>query len=91
MLDNPSRLKRLEALASDNAFQQKFRDVKYQNKIALARLIGERLHVTVDPAALFDVQIKRIHEYKRQLSTSWERSRYIRRSRTSHSATGYRG
>jgi glycogen phosphorylase len=67
VLDNPSRLKRLEALASDNAFQQKFRDVKYQNKIALARLIGERLHVTVDPAALFDVQIKRIHEYKRQL------------------------
>ena len=53
--------------ASDNAFQQQFRDVKYQNKIALARLIGERLHVTVDPAALFDVQIKRIHEYKRQL------------------------
>ena len=37
------------------------------NKIALARLIGERLNVKVDPSALFDVQIKRIHEYKRQL------------------------
>ena len=37
------------------------------NKIALARLIGERLGIKVDPSALFDVQIKRIHEYKRQL------------------------
>jgi starch phosphorylase len=57
----------LEARASDAAFQQKFRSVKHHNKIALARLIGERLNVRVDPAALFDVQIKRIHEYKRQL------------------------
>ena len=57
----------LEARASDNAFQQQFRAVKHHNKIALARLIGERLNIKVDPAALFDVQIKRIHEYKRQL------------------------
>ena len=57
----------LEARASDNAFQQQFRSVKHHNKIALARLIGERLNIKVDPAALFDVQIKRIHEYKRQL------------------------
>ena len=67
VLDDPSQLELLEARASDNAFQQQFRGVKHHNKIALARLIGERLNVKVDPAALFDVQIKRIHEYKRQL------------------------
>jgi starch phosphorylase len=67
VLDDPSQLGLLEARASDSAFQQQFRSVKYHNKIALARLIGERLNVVVDPAALFDVQIKRIHEYKRQL------------------------
>jgi starch phosphorylase len=67
VLDDPSQLELLEARASDNAFQQQFRAVKHHNKIALARLIGERLNVHVDPSALFDVQIKRIHEYKRQL------------------------
>src|SRR5665213_3148486 len=67
VLDDPSLLQRLEARASDNAFQQQFRAVKHHNKIALARLIGERLNIKVDPGALFDVQIKRIHEYKRQL------------------------
>jgi starch phosphorylase len=67
VLDDPSQLSHLEALAGDNAFQQQFRSVKHQNKIALARLIGERLGIQIDPGALFDVQIKRIHEYKRQL------------------------
>ena len=67
VLDDPSLLARLEPLAGDNAFQQQFRGVKHRNKIALARLIGERLGVQIDPGALFDVQIKRIHEYKRQL------------------------
>ncbi|MDE2377998.1 glycogen/starch/alpha-glucan phosphorylase [Bradyrhizobium sp.] len=67
VLDDPTRLSALEARASDSAFQQRFRDVKHHNKIALARLIGERLSINADPSALFDVQIKRIHEYKRQL------------------------
>ncbi|MBV9461145.1 MAG: glycogen/starch/alpha-glucan phosphorylase [Bradyrhizobium sp.] len=67
VLDDFSLLDRLEARASDNAFQQEFRKVKHHNKIALARLIGERINVKVDASALFDVQIKRIHEYKRQL------------------------
>ena len=67
VLDDPSQLAHLEALAGDNAFQQQFRAVKHHNKIALARLIGQRLGVQIDPGALFDVQIKRIHEYKRQL------------------------
>ena len=67
VLDDFSLFERLEDRASDNAFQQQFRDVKHHNKLALARLIGERLGIKVDPSALFDVQIKRIHEYKRQL------------------------
>jgi glycogen phosphorylase len=67
VLDDPARLELLEARASDNAFQAEFRKVKHHNKLVLARLIRERLGVWVDPSALFDVQIKRIHEYKRQL------------------------
>ncbi|MGH6764776.1 MAG: glycogen/starch/alpha-glucan phosphorylase, partial [Bradyrhizobium sp.] len=67
VLDDPSQLGLLETRASDSAFQQQFRGVKHHNKIVLARLIGERLNIKLDPSALFDVQIKRIHEYKRQL------------------------
>src|SRR4051812_45929728 len=67
VLDNFSLLENLEDHAGDNAFQQRFRDIKHHNKLALARLIGERLGTNIDPSALFDVQIKRIHEYKRQL------------------------
>jgi starch phosphorylase len=67
VLDDPSYLSRLENRASDSAFQQQFRSVKHHNKTVLARLIGERLNVGIDPGALFDIQIKRIHEYKRQL------------------------
>src|SRR5207245_5670572 len=47
--------------------QERVRAAKRTNKVALARLIVERLDLSVDPDALFDVQIKRIHEYKRQL------------------------
>src|SRR5712672_137451 len=67
VLDDPTKLQLLEARASDSAFQQQFRSVKHHNKIALARLIAERMDIVFDPSALFDVQIKRIHEYKRQL------------------------
>lgn len=67
VLDDPTQLSLIEARASDVEFQKRFRAVKLHNKTALARLIGERLGIKVDPNALFDVQIKRIHEYKRQL------------------------
>jgi starch phosphorylase len=67
VLDDPTRLQRLEAFAGDASFQQQFRKVKLHNKVALARVIGEKLGIQADPTALFDVQIKRIHEYKRQL------------------------
>ncbi len=59
-------LKRLEPFADDAGFQQKWRSVKAENKLALAALIKERTGVVVDPGSLFDVQVKRLHEYKRQ-------------------------
>ena len=61
-----ARLKALEARADDRAFHDKWRRVKRANKEVLARHIRERIGVVVDPAALFDIQVKRIHEYKRQ-------------------------
>jgi len=61
-----NQLRRLESLAGDGAFQQEWRDVKLANKRRLAELIELRTGVRVDPASLFDIQVKRIHEYKRQ-------------------------
>ncbi len=65
--DDIDKLRGLEAHADDPAFQAAFAGVKRENKERLARLIKERLNVTVRTDALFDVHIKRIHEYKRQL------------------------
>ncbi|MDQ0348217.1 glycogen/starch/alpha-glucan phosphorylase [Ancylobacter vacuolatus] len=67
VLDDYSQLTKLEALAGDSALQDRFMAMRRQNKVALARLIRDRLDIKVNPGALFDVQIKRIHEYKRQL------------------------
>src|SRR5579883_3244818 len=61
------KLRALEPYADDAGFQSHFRDVKRSNKERLARLIEETTRINVDPTSLFDVQIKRIHEYKRQL------------------------
>ena len=61
------RLQALAPLAEDAGFRAAFRTVKQANKQRLARLIHETTGWTVNPAALFDVQVKRIHEYKRQL------------------------
>jgi len=57
---------RLESFAGDSAFREAWRGVKQQNKQALARLIKERTDTVVNPESLFDIQVKRIHEYKRQ-------------------------
>jgi starch phosphorylase len=62
-----ARLRRLERLADDPAFQERFRAAKRLNKQALARTIAAGLEIVVSPDALFDVQVKRLHEYKRQL------------------------
>ena len=67
VLDDPAALRGLERHADDPTFQARFAGERRTNKEALARLIAERIEVTVDPASLFDTQIKRIHEYKRQL------------------------
>ena len=67
ILDDPAALGSLADQAGDCTLQQRLSAVKHANKRALARLVRDRLGVRLDPAALFDVQIKRIHEYKRQL------------------------
>jgi starch phosphorylase len=61
------RLQELERYADDDAFHAEFRAVKEANKRRLARLVRERLDIAVDPQSMFDVHVKRIHEYKRQL------------------------
>ena len=60
------RLRDLEEFIDEPAFQTEFMAIKYRNKERLAALIQERCGITVNPSALFDVQIKRLHEYKRQ-------------------------
>lgn len=58
---------RLAVYADDPKCQQEFMDIKYQNKVRLARYIKEHNGIEVDPRSIFDVQVKRLHEYKRQL------------------------
>src|SRR5699024_7541796 len=63
-LDDIDAIKELDTFADDAAFRDKFAAVKRRNKAHLARLVAERLGIEVDPSALFDIQAKRIHEYK---------------------------
>jgi glycogen phosphorylase len=76
------RLEQLRPLAADAAFVEKWRAVRAGNKQALAGYLGERFGYPVDPAALFDGQCKRIHEYKRQhlnlLHAAWLHQRLRR-------------
>jgi len=66
-LDDTEKLAGLNAFADDSGFQAKFKAVKLAKKAALSNLLRERMGLKIDPNALFDIQIKRIHEYKRQL------------------------
>jgi len=59
-------LRGLEAFADDSDFQREFLAIKHANKVDLAAVIAEECGVSVDPGAIFDVQVKRLHEYKRQ-------------------------
>lgn len=61
------QLSRLEKFKDDGAFLEKFAAVKRENKEVLAAVIRERVGIEVDPGSIFDVQVKRLHEYKRQL------------------------
>jgi len=64
--DLENELQRLEPWADDIEFQQQWRAVKADNKTTLAGIIRDRVGFTIDPQSLFDIQVKRIHEYKRQ-------------------------
>ncbi len=66
-ITNLSHMERLAVYADDPKAQQEFMDIKYQNKVRLAKYIKEHNGVDVDPRSIFDVQVKRLHEYKRQL------------------------
>jgi starch phosphorylase len=66
VLDRPNILHGLEELADDEVFQNRFRGQRAAAKTSLAKVVAERIGEVIDPDALFDVQIKRIHEYKRQ-------------------------
>ena len=66
-LDDIERLQDLESHAGDPAFQDAFARVKRLNKDRLAKVVRDRIGLRVDPNSMFDIQVKRIHEYKRQL------------------------
>jgi len=67
VMDDAECLVKATSFATDEGFQQRFAAIKRHNKDELASLIAARMGIRVDPAAMFDVQVKRIHEYKRQL------------------------
>lgn len=62
----PEELRQLEQFVHDGAFREEWRRVKLENKKDLARLIQQRTGIEVDPSSMFDIQVKRLHEYKRQ-------------------------
>ena len=62
-----AQISRLKVYADDEKAQQEFMNIKYQNKVRLAEYIREHNGIEVDPRSIFDVQVKRLHEYKRQL------------------------
>jgi starch phosphorylase len=64
--DMEGKLRLLEPYADDAEFRNAWRQVKYENKVRLAAIIKQRTGIVVDPSTMFDVQVKRIHEYKRQ-------------------------
>ena len=66
-ITNLPKLEKLADLADDKTAQKEFMEIKHQNKVRLAKYIKEHNGIDVDPDSIFDVQVKRLHEYKRQL------------------------
>jgi starch phosphorylase len=62
-----ARMKELEYYADDKKAQHEFMNIKYQNKVRLAEYIRKHNGIEVDPRSIFDIQVKRLHEYKRQM------------------------
>ena len=62
-----SQIEKLKAFADKGEFKRAVADIKYDNKVKLAQYVKKTLNIDLDPHALFDVQVKRIHEYKRQI------------------------
>lgn len=62
-----SQIEKLKAFAHKGEFKRAVADIKYDNKVKLAEYVKKTLNIDLDPHALFDVQVKRIHEYKRQM------------------------
>lgn len=62
-----SQIEKLKAFADKGEFKRAVADIKYDNKVKLAEYVKKKLNIDLDPHALFDVQVKRIHEYKRQM------------------------
>ena len=81
------QLKQLEAFVDDAEFREQWREVKRDNKRALAKLINDRTGIVVDPESLFDVQVKRFHEYKRQLLNALHVITLYRRLKANSSGT----
>ena len=66
-ITNLPEISKLKLFVDDPKSQQEFMNIKYQNKVRLAKYIKEHNGIDVDPRSIFDVQVKRLHEYKRQL------------------------
>ncbi len=66
-LTDENELRKLEPLADDDMFREQWREVKHARKVILAALVQQRTGQVINPAIMFDVQVKRLHEYKRQL------------------------
>ncbi len=66
-ITNLSHMEKLAIYAEDEKAQHEFMNIKYQNKVRLAKYIMEHNGIEVDPRSIFDIQVKRLHEYKRQL------------------------
>jgi starch phosphorylase len=67
LLDDAMMLEKVAAVTGDSSFQERYAAHRRANKVALSKLVRQRVGVVIDPDALFDVHIKRIHEYKRQV------------------------
>jgi len=66
-LTNLSELQKLIPYKEDEAFRKRFMEIKYENKVRLAEYIKKHNNIDIDPNSIYDIQIKRLHEYKRQL------------------------